>query len=341
MLICRLALFAAAALVSGCAAPSFDQAPPALFTAGESLARQSRIYQPLEALPERSRPVRIAVYDIPDLTGAHAKNTKFAEYSKAVTQGADAFVVDALRDTGGGTWFKVLERRFSDALLNERRLAIAQVNEQRQREHVSAERARIAGEIAAAEQRLAAMRKQIEADYTPFEKAGMVLPGGMPPKEQTLANFHRYRKDQLGAIKPEVPFTNFAYAPPVHHLQTADFLITGAVVAYDADIASGGVGLRISNVGLSKEMRKDSITITLRLVDAQSGEILDSSTIAQTVISKRKQGDFLNYVTLNTVLEFEAGYVINEPAAFAMDAAIRLGLSQILQNKAVLAALKA
>jgi len=332
-------VLAVAALLAGCAPNEFEPAPPNLFQEGETLARRSQDYQPLQQFPAQRRPVRIAVYDIPDLTGAHAKNPKFAEYSKAVTQGADAFVVDALRDVGAGTWFKVLERRFSEALLNERRLAIAQSNENRQRAHVSKERQRIAKELAATEARLETMRRQIDSEYEAHQQAG-ALPAGLPSKEQTLLNFERYRKEQLNAIKPEVPFSHFTHSAPVQHLSTADFLITGAVVAYDADIASGGAGIRFMNVGLANEMRKDSITVTLRLVNAESGEILESATISQTVVSRRTQGDFLNYVTQNQVLEFEAGHVTNEPGAFAMDAAIRLGLSQILQSEKVQSALK-
>lgn len=83
--------------------------------------------QPSEALaglPVPARPVRVAVYDFQDLTGQNKSsfNANFAEFSRAITQGSSAILVDALRTAGRGSWFKVSERGYLDSLLRERRL---------------------------------------------------------------------------------------------------------------------------------------------------------------------------------------------------------------------------
>lgn len=76
----------------------------------------------LADLPAAARPLNVAVYDFPDLTGAHKPNERYAEYSKAITQGAAAIVVDALKTAGGGRRFRVVERTRLDNLLRERKL---------------------------------------------------------------------------------------------------------------------------------------------------------------------------------------------------------------------------
>jgi curli production assembly/transport component CsgG len=70
------------------------------------------------------RPLVVAVYEFPDMTGANKPSVSpnYAEFSKAVTQGAAGILVDTLRRVGQGTWFNVVERTRVDNLLRERKL---------------------------------------------------------------------------------------------------------------------------------------------------------------------------------------------------------------------------
>jgi curli production assembly/transport component CsgG len=45
-----------------------------------------------------------------------------ASFSTAVTQGAEAFLIDALKTAGKGKWFRVVERTNLDALVRERQI---------------------------------------------------------------------------------------------------------------------------------------------------------------------------------------------------------------------------
>jgi curli production assembly/transport component CsgG len=87
-----------------------------------TVVSQTRTSAYLSALAPPPRPVNIAVYSFPDRTGAHRPNARYADYSKAVTQGADAIVVNALKMAGRGRWFNVVERSNLDDLLRERKL---------------------------------------------------------------------------------------------------------------------------------------------------------------------------------------------------------------------------
>lgn len=322
-------LLVCAGLLSACAEQSIVPEAPKAFVGGEAIAARHQSYVPLTQLPARSKKINIAVYDFPDLTGANASNENFADFSKAVTQGADALVVEALNDVGGGTWFRVLERRFSEAVLNERRIVQAQSNEAAQRAQVASERRRLKAETDRVDAEHRRMMMGLEQDYARFAQQGDI-PEGYPSKAQAIANLEGYRSEQLRKIEPERPFSVMGVRNPLTNLATADYLITGAIVAFDSDVESGGTGLRLSNIGFRQERRKDIITVNLRIVDVGSGEVLANKTVTQAVLSVRKQGDTLNYVTLNTVLEFESGLVVNEPATFALDAAIRVALSGAL-----------
>jgi curli production assembly/transport component CsgG len=72
--------------------------------------------------PPPERPIAVAVYEFPDQTGQNKPNPTYADYSRAVTQGAANIVAEALTRAGGGSWFKVVERTKLDNLLRERKL---------------------------------------------------------------------------------------------------------------------------------------------------------------------------------------------------------------------------
>lgn len=76
----------------------------------------------LRDLPPPERAVDIAIYAFPDLTGQYKENDNTADYSRAVTQGAGAFLVDALQQAGNGRWFNVVERSGLQNLLQERQI---------------------------------------------------------------------------------------------------------------------------------------------------------------------------------------------------------------------------
>jgi curli production assembly/transport component CsgG len=81
--------------------------------------------QPRESLttkiPDLDGPaITIAVYGFQDKTGQMKPNDKLAVFSKAVTQGAEVFLIKSLQDSKN--WFKVVERVGLDNLIKERQL---------------------------------------------------------------------------------------------------------------------------------------------------------------------------------------------------------------------------
>jgi curli production assembly/transport component CsgG len=75
----------------------------------------------ISKLPELDGPpITIAVYGFGDKTGQMKPNDRIAVFSKAVTQGAEVFLIKSLQDAKN--WFKVVERVGLDNLIKERQL---------------------------------------------------------------------------------------------------------------------------------------------------------------------------------------------------------------------------
>ncbi|MEZ5934352.1 MAG: CsgG/HfaB family protein [Alphaproteobacteria bacterium] len=96
--------------------------PQALPVTKPTSAETTATYRALRELPAPSRPVPVAVYNYPDLTGQFKAAETVATSSRAVTQGAVWMLVKSLKDAGAGRWFKVIQRANLDYLLKERQI---------------------------------------------------------------------------------------------------------------------------------------------------------------------------------------------------------------------------
>ena len=113
--------------------------------------------------------------------------------------------------------------------------------------------------------------------------------------------------------------------------------VTGGIVGYDSDVLSGGAGARVLGIGASKQYRQDIISIMLRLINVQTGEVIISTTIEKTIYSSSTNGDVFKYFDADTMLvEIEAGYSKNEPVTFAVRKAIESGVVSLIKEGAEL-----
>lgn len=106
-------VIAAVILLTGCATALREQE--------REPARTIPRVEILKTLPDlEGPPMPVAVYGFGDKTGQMKPNDRLALFSKAVTQGAEVFLIKALQDTG--RWFTVVERVGLDNLIKERQL---------------------------------------------------------------------------------------------------------------------------------------------------------------------------------------------------------------------------
>ena len=141
-------------------------------------------------------------------------------------------------------------------------------------------------------------------------------------KERQLIRSQRetYEKDQA---KPLVP------------LIVAGIMIDGGIVGYDTDIGTVGIGARFLGIGADQQYRKDEITVMLRLISVNTGEILLSTGATKTVYSTGANLNIMKFVDAGTKsVEFEAGSSINEPTTYAVRIAIEAAIVDMIKQGA-------
>ena len=212
----------------------------------------------LEGLPAGSRLVDISVYEFPDLTGQQKPNDKYADYSKAVTQGGALFLIDALKRTAKGKWFRVVQRSDLKNLLQERQII----------------------------------------DVTRGQTQGK----------------------------------NASHLPA---LLFAGVLLEGGIIAYETDTLTGGAGATLLGIGGNAMYRRDQVTIGLTLTAVQTGEILETVTTTKTIYSVGLSGIAYHYVSLDHLLDAEAGITRNEPPQLAVREAIESGVYALIMQGAL------
>lgn len=94
--------------------------PGTLFSEEPTLETRTSTVDLLRSLPPPKERLYAAVYRFTDQTGAQKPNDNFAEYSRAVTQGGAAILVNALHNARN--WFTVIERESLPNLLQERQI---------------------------------------------------------------------------------------------------------------------------------------------------------------------------------------------------------------------------
>lgn len=333
----------------------------------------------LASMAPRDKPVRIAVYEIPDLTGKNKPNENYAEYSRAVTQGAEALVIQALTEVAKGRWFDVVERRFVERVLNERTLVERAYLDSQQRNFLKSQdygqdrfrqefvstiedvnrleadfknedlvRATI---VSSAKQRLAEFNRKIEeakakgdeaefaklqADQRKFAADAEIRINEMETKvREKQARFEQAQRElqTLKQVEPKPEAFQASMVPPsLPYVSTANYILTGGIIDYSTNVDTGGAGLGLMNVRAYEEVRRDMVTLNLRLVDTRTSRIVATSTVTKSIFSKKAQIGGAGYVTLKTVLEGEAGISVNEPGVFALSRAIELALNDIIKT---------
>ena len=239
-----LKILAVACFITGCASTDRPIMYDDPYVTASKQTDMLRAIKPLKDQPI----IDIAVYDFPDMTGQRKPSTKFSQLSMAVSQGADAWVIKALKEVAHGQFFRVVERAGLDNLVKERQL-------------------------------IRSTRELYDGD----EGANTVL-------------------------KP---------------LLFAGLIVEGGIVGYDANTQSGGDGARYFGIGVHEEYRVDQVTVSMRLVSVQTGEVLLTAEATKSIASFKTGADVFRFLDLNTkALEIESGVASNEPVNYAVRSAI-------------------
>ncbi|MEL7021765.1 MAG: CsgG/HfaB family protein, partial [Bacteroidota bacterium] len=67
----------------------------------------------------------------------------------------------------------------------------------------------------------------------------------------------------------------------------AGLILEGGIVSYDANVITGGAGLRYFGAGASGQYRQDRVTVYLRAISTSNGKILKSVYTSKTILSQK------------------------------------------------------
>ena len=124
-------------------------------------------------------------------------------------------------------------------------------------------------------------------------------------------------------------------AKPLTPLIVAGIMLDGGIVGYDSKIGSGGIGARLLGVGAQQEYRKDEVTVVLRLISVNTGEVLLSTGASKTVLSTGAGANVFKFIDVGTKsVEFEAGSTVNEPTTYAVRIAIEAAVADMIKEGA-------
>lgn len=107
----------------------------------------------------------------------------------------------------------------------------------------------------------------------------------------------------------------------------AGMIIEGGIISYDTNLRTGGMGARYLGVGVKNQYREDKVTVSLRAVLVQTGEVLLNVTATKTILSTGSGTDLFRFYEMGTSLvESEIGNTENEAVGYAVRAAIEAGV---------------
>jgi curli production assembly/transport component CsgG len=103
----------------------------------------------------------------------------------------------------------------------------------------------------------------------------------------------------------------------------AGVIVAGGITGYDSNTLTGGSGARYLGIGPSTEYRQDVVTVSMRLVSVQTGEVLVNTSVTKTIVSYGDHVSVFKFLDMGTrALEIESGTTENEPVNYAVRTAI-------------------
>ncbi len=122
-------------------------------------------------------------------------------------------------------------------------------------------------------------------------------------------------------------------AEKIKPLLFAGVLLTGGIVGYDTNTSTGGMGVRYLGIGMSDEYRKDMVTVALRLISVQTGEVLLAVSSQKTILSTKLSATVFKFLDMGTkLLETESGMTDNESTTYAVRKAIEQSVIEIIKE---------
>lgn len=148
-------------------------------------------------------------------------------------------------------------------------------------------------------------------------------------ERENLQNLLQERRI-IRSTREEDAQVNGTKAERLKPLLFAGILLEGGIVSYDTNIVTGGLGARYFGIGGSTQYRQDRVTVYLRAVSTNSGEILKTVYVSKTILSQALDASFFRFVNFQRLLEVETGFTRNEPVQLAVTEAIEKSVRSLI-----------
>jgi curli production assembly/transport component CsgG len=122
---------------------------------------------------------------------------------------------------------------------------------------------------------------------------------------------------------------------PMPALLNAGILFQGGIIGYDSDVLTGGLGANYLGIGGNVQYRRDLVSIFLRAIGVNTGEILESITTSKTIYSVGIDANVFKFVEFQKLFQFEAGFTTNEPVELAVKKAIEKAVYALIVQGAM------
>ena len=113
----------------------------------------------------------------------------------------------------------------------------------------------------------------------------------------------------------------------------AGMIIEGAIVSYDTNKRTGGFAWRYLGIGPSAQYQEDIVTVSLRAVNVQTGEVMLTVNTQKTILSVATSVSTFKFFDNSTRnFENEIGSTSTEPGIYAIKAAIDLAVEELVHQ---------
>jgi curli production assembly/transport component CsgG len=111
----------------------------------------------------------------------------------------------------------------------------------------------------------------------------------------------------------------------------AGMIVEGGIISYDTNQRTGGFAWRYLGIGPSTQYQEDIVTVSLRVVSTQTGEVLMTINTQKTILSVNTSMATFKYFDQGTTnFENEIGSTTTEPTIFAVKAAVDLAVEEMV-----------
>jgi len=108
-------------------------------------------------------------------------------------------------------------------------------------------------------------------------------------------------------------------------------IMEGGIISYDTNFMTGGIGARYLGIGINNRYRRDRVTVALRAVLVQTGQILLNVSTSKTIFSAGAGSDVFKFYEGGTeLIEIESGLTENETAGYAVKTAIETAVYALI-----------